>query len=62
MVCDYYTRLLKKKNEIVDCDDTEAIVVFKNGVSDEFLTRDFREYKPKNHAGLDGDGNQVLFR
>lgn len=33
----YWTRFLEKKNKIVDCDDAEAIGIFKNDTSDQFL-------------------------
>lgn len=54
MVRDYWTHFQKKKNEIVDCDDVEAIVAFKHDVSDEFLSRDFGYYKPKTKPILMG--------
>lgn len=37
---DFLARWLKKKNEIFDITDTEAIMVFQNGCRDEFLTLD----------------------
>lgn len=44
--------LPEEKNQIVDCDDSEAITVFKHGVSDEFLSIDFGYFKPKTMSAL----------
>ena len=41
-----------KKNEIIDSDGAEVIVVFKHGLSDKHLTRCFGKYKPKTMLTL----------
>lgn len=45
-------RFLKKKIDIVNCDDAEPIVEFKLVVFDEFLSRDFGYFKPKTMLTL----------
>ena len=43
-----WTRFLVKKNQIVDCPDTEALAVFKHSVRDEWLARHLGQEGPKS--------------
>lgn len=43
---------MKKKNEIVDCNDVEATTTFKHDTDDESLFRDFGHFKPKTMPDL----------
>ena len=47
-----WTRLLIKKNQIVDCLDAEALAAFKHSVQDEWLARHLGQEKPKSMAAL----------
>src|SRR3954468_10619710 len=41
-----------KKNQIVDCQDDEALAAFKHSVRDEWLARHLGQEKPKTMAAL----------
>ena len=47
-----WTRFLIKKNQIVDCPDTEALVAFKHSVRDEWLARHLGQEKSKSMGAL----------
>lgn len=49
-ICKFWTRFLKKKNEIDDCDDAEALAACRNNINDDWLSRDFRHYRSKTMA------------
>ena len=49
----YWTWFLKKKNEIIMCNNDEAIAVFKHSSNEEFLARDLSHYKPKTMPVLE---------
>ena len=48
----FWTRFLTKKNQIVDCPDTEALAAFKHNIRDEWLARHLGQEKPKSMAAL----------
>ena len=48
----FWTRFLTKKNQIVDCPDTEALAAFKHNIRDEWLARHLGHEKPKSMAAL----------
>ena len=48
----FWTRFLIKKNQIVDCPDTEALAAFKHSIRDEWLARHLGREKPKSMAAL----------
>lgn len=48
----YWTCFPKRKNEIIDCNDAEAIAAFRHGADDEFLSHDFSHFKPKTMLEL----------
>ena len=47
-----WNRFLTKKNQIVDCPDTEALAAFKHSVRDEWLARHLGQNKPRTMAAL----------
>ena len=48
----FWTRILTKKNQIVDCPDAEALAAFKHNIRDECLARHLGQEKPKSMAAL----------
>ena len=48
----FWTRFLTKKNQIVDCQDAEALAAFKHNIRDEWLTQHLGQEKPKSMAAL----------
>ena len=48
----FWTRFLTKKNQIVDCPDTEALAAFKHNIRDEWLARHLGQEKLKSMAAL----------
>ena len=48
----FWTRFLTKKNQIVDCPDTEALAAFRHNIRDEWLARHLGQEKPKSMAAL----------
>src|SRR4051812_32739573 len=48
----FWTRFLTKKNQIIDCQDAEALATFKNSIRDEWLARHLGQEKPKSMAAL----------
>ena len=48
----FWTRFLTKKNQIVDCPDTEALAAFKHNIRDDWLARHLGQEKPKSMAAL----------
>ena len=48
----FWTRFLTKKNQIVDCPDTEALAAFKHNIRGEWLARHLGQEKPKSMAAL----------
>ena len=50
--CKFWNRFLTKKNQIVDCPDTEALVAFKQSIRDEWLARHLGQEKPRTMAAL----------
>ena len=52
MARQFWTQFLKKKNQIVDCPDAEALAAFKHNIRDEWLTRHLGQEKPKTMAAL----------
>ena len=47
-----WTRFLIKKNQIVDCPDTEALDVFKHSIRGDWLARHLGQEKPKSMAAF----------
>ena len=45
-------RFLTKKNQIVDCPDTEALAAFKHNIRDKWLARHLGQEKPKSMSAL----------
>ena len=50
--CKFWNRFLTKKNQIIDCLDTEALAAFKHNVRDEWLARHLGQEKPRTMAAL----------
>ena len=48
----FWTRFLTKKNQIVDCPDTEALAAFKHNIRDEWLAQHLGQEKPKAMVAL----------
>ena len=48
----FWTRFLTKKNQIVDCPNSEALAAFKHNIRDEWLARHLGQEKPKSMAAL----------
>src|SRR4051812_35563000 len=48
----FWTRFLRKKNQIVYCPDAEALAAFKHNIRDEWLARHLGQEKPKSMAAL----------
>ena len=48
----FWTRFLTKKNQIVDCPDTEALGAFMHIISSEWLARHLAQEKPKSMLAL----------
>ena len=48
----FWTWFLTKKNQIVDCPDTEALAAFKHNLRAAWLTHHLGQEKPKSMASL----------
>ena len=48
----FWTRLLTKKNQIVDCPYAEALAACKYNIRDKWLARHLGQEKPKSMAAL----------
>ena len=48
----FWTRFLIKKDQIVDCPDTEALAAFKHSIYDKWLARHLDQERPKSMAAL----------
>src|SRR3990170_6052758 len=48
----FWNQFLTKKNQIVDCPDTEAIAAFKHSIRDEWLARQLGQDKPRTMSAL----------
>ena len=54
-----WTRVLIKKNQIVDCPDAEALAAFKHNIRDEWLAWHLGQEKPKSIVGVKTGGSRV---
>lgn len=61
-VCKFWTPFLKRKNEIVDCSDAEALAAFRKNINHEWLSREFSHYKSRTITELTVIMNKFWWR